>query len=362
MVDIQRFTDKYFTRTRQILEAEELNPFVRAQVFVRQGPGTVAGVDEAVQLLKENVDFSKNKGAVYALKNGMKYSPKETQMIIEAPIQDIVELETLYLGIIAGETSKQNDGSFIQGSAIRQRMQDIVDAAGNRPVLYFGARHWGYKEDEIIARAAFEGGAVGASTDAGAEIIGAKGLGTIPHALENIYAWKCGSEHAVLEATRAFDKIISSDIPRIALIDYNNKELDDSLSVVNTLKDISALRVDTCGENLAQGAYRPEQRAQFEQDLGRTLEIPEEDKKYWFGNGVCVSGVYSLRKALDEAGHDKVGLILTSGFGKVEKVQAFARAEKLLERKLFEELALGAFTKAELPQWTSLPSEKTETQ
>ena len=43
----QPYTDKYFLRSRQILEKEGLNPWVTVQVFFRNGPGTIAGVGEA---------------------------------------------------------------------------------------------------------------------------------------------------------------------------------------------------------------------------------------------------------------------------------------------------------------------------
>ena len=50
----QHYTDKYFSRTKQILEAEGLNPFVRAQVFIRRGPGYLAGIDESLELLEQS--------------------------------------------------------------------------------------------------------------------------------------------------------------------------------------------------------------------------------------------------------------------------------------------------------------------
>ena len=84
----------------------------------------------------------------------------------------------------------------------------IVNEVGDRPVVYFGARHWHWNRDKEIAEAAIKGGAVTTSTDAGSEVIGEQGVGTIPHALENVYAWEHGKDSAVLESTKAFDTLI----------------------------------------------------------------------------------------------------------------------------------------------------------
>ena len=35
--DYKPYTDKYFLYANQILKAEGLNPFVRAQIFIRKG-------------------------------------------------------------------------------------------------------------------------------------------------------------------------------------------------------------------------------------------------------------------------------------------------------------------------------------
>jgi nicotinate phosphoribosyltransferase len=317
------FTDKYFLRTGQILWAEGLNPVVRAQVFIRKGPGTVHGLEEAVAVIDKYSQLREHGGRVYALGEGAEYSPKETLMVIEAPVQDIVELETMYLGVISAETTKANDRSGVDLGRVTKNMASVVGAAGGRPVMYFGARHWRFDEDQAIAAAAFQGGASSCSTDIGAAVIGQRGVGTIPHALENIYAWKRGRERAVVEATEAFDRIIDSAVPRIALIDYSNREIDDSIATADALEGrLTAVRVDTCGENIMQGAR-------------------EGTRKYWEGRGVTITGVAALRTALDAAGHNDVKIVLSSGFGDAEKVKAFADAERELDLRLFDSLGVG---------------------
>ena len=344
------FSDKYFLRTHEILKAEGLNPWVRAQVFIRKGPGEVAGVEESLAMLERFTELKAHGGKVYALPEGAPYRPKETLMVIEGPMQDIIALETLYLGALTAATTRLNEQVHkVDLVAAEENMRKVVDAAGGRPVSYFGARHWSYTEDPAIAYAAYKGGATSCSTDAGAATFGQVGQGTIPHALENIYAWKHGKENAVVEATLAFDRVIDPAVPRIALIDYNNRELNDSVAVADALKGkLYAVRVDTCGENVAQGALISPRCEEADAWRAAGISLPADDSpeaKFWYGTGVTVTGVYALRRALDQFGHKDVKIILTSGFGDPAKVQAFVDAEKRLGVKLFDALGVGGIYK-----------------
>lgn len=346
----EQYSDKYFLRTHEILSKEGLNPWVRAQVFVRKGPGEVGGIEETLAIIDKYTDLKKHGGKVYALPEGSTYQSKETLLVIEGPVQDIIALETIYLGVISAETTKRNEGiEHVDTDAARENMRKVVELAGGRPVSYFGARHWTFREDAAIALAAHEGGATSCSTDVGAATFGQKGQGTIPHALENIYAWKCGRRNAVVEATLAFDRVIAPEIPRIALIDYDNREISDSLAVAEALKGrLAAVRVDTCGENVAQGAVPSPDSSEAEAWVRSGLPLPQSDDPrahFWFGKGVTVTGVYALRKALDQFGHKDVKIFLTSGFGDPEKVRAFIEAEKVLGIKLFDGLGVGGIFK-----------------
>jgi len=334
------YTDKYFLRAKKILVEEGINPWVRGQVFIRNGPGKAYGIDEAIAIIDKYSKLNEHGGKIYALEEGADYSASETLMLIEGPIQDIIDLETMYLGVISAETTKKNEGYNIDLEDVTRKMAAVVEAAKGRPVSYFGARHWRYDEDAAIAGAAFKGGAKSTSTDMGAAVIGEKGMGTIPHVLENVMAWKYGKDDAVLEALLAFDNVIEKDVPRIPLIDYNNREMDDTLRAAETLGDrLYGIRIDTCGENLAQGAQK--NKHEFEALTGMKIEIPTEDEKYWFGNGVTVSGVYALRKALNDNGYEDVKTILSSGFGDARKVEAFTRAEEIIGIQLYHMLGVG---------------------
>lgn len=320
---MQKYTDKYFLRSNEILKKENMNPWVNMQVFVRKGPGKVAGINEATNLILENSNLEKIGGRIYSKNEFDFYQPKETIMNIIAPIQEIMELETVYLGVLTAGTTRLNDKYDLDFNKIGKQMNDVVNLVGNRDVLYFGARHWHYSYDSALANLAFENGVTSVATDNGAEFSGMKGVGTIPHALENIFGYYNGLENAVLESTKAFDKNININVPRIALVDYSNFEITDSLRVARELGDkLFGVRMDTCGENISEGGK-----------LG--------NKKYWEGKGVTVEGVYALRKKLNEAGYENVKIILSSGFSNPEKIRAFNEAEKYYGIRLYDSIGAG---------------------
>jgi len=329
-IDVEKIADKYFVRARDILVADRLNPWVNMQVFVRKGPGKAAGTEEALDLVVDNSNIEKAGGRIYAKKEGSSYEPRETQMNIIAPAQEIIALETAYLGVLSSAITLENDKKDIDLKQIQRNVEQIVELSGGRPIFYFGARHWHYLMDKAISKAAFDGGATDCSTDNGAEVVGKKGMGTIPHALENVYAYYFGLENAVVKSTEAFDKYMDKSIPRVALVDYANKEISDTIATMEALSNgmgetsLDAVRVDTCGENIAEGG------------------IPSDRRKYWTGEGVVAYSVAALRKAMDLTGYtNRTSIVLSSGFSNPEKVRASNEAEIYFGLRLYDSIGAG---------------------
>lgn len=311
--DYSPYIDKYFLRAKEILIQDYLNPVVKYQVFIRKGNCKVYGINEAIAILTK---YSKKINKIYALKEGSHFDTSETLMTIEAPVQELIDLETMYLGVLSAETTLGNGGKDISLIEVNNRMGKIVDLICNRTVSYFGARHWRYDRDYEISKTCFDVGANHCSTDIGASSVGQKGIGTIPHALQAIYHWKYGLENAVTESTIAFDRYMPRDIPRIALVDYGNMEITDSIMTNYKVKNLYGIRIDTCGENYIQGAI--------------------ENK------GVSIEGVTILRNIFsNKVKSNNVKVMLSSGFGNLQKVKDFLNAEKIYKITLFNGLGIG---------------------
>ena len=174
------FTDKYFLRTNEILKQEGIHSDISMKVFAR-GEGPVAGLEEAVKVLTKYSDIEKT-GEVWVTKNET-YKNNEPLMVIKAPAQSIVELETMYLGVLSHYLTSALGISEPDPKQIKGKIEKLKEIYQDIPITYFGARHYHWSLDEQIAKAALEGGAKQTSTDIGSSNIGLKGVGTIPHAL-----------------------------------------------------------------------------------------------------------------------------------------------------------------------------------
>ena len=322
--DHRPYTDKYFLRSRHILEAEGINPVVTVQVFFRDGPGVVAGVEETVALFRAFSPLAENGGRIMALPEGAAFSPLEPVMHIEGRALDVIELETLYLGALSARTTQANSLPAPTPGEVATRAAAVRKAMPDKHLMYFGARHWHWTAEEAFCRAAVGAGFDACATDAGARAAGLPaGVGTIPHALVLVLAATCGREHATRRAAELFDRHIEPECPRIALVDTFNREIDDSLDTARTLgKRLAAVRLDTAGELVGQGG------------------LPEDGRPYLTGRGVTVSGVLAVRRALDAAGFGHVGIVLSSGFSNPDKLAAFAAAERE-HGPLFASLGIG---------------------
>ncbi|MDI6811611.1 MAG: nicotinate phosphoribosyltransferase, partial [archaeon] len=217
-------TDVYFLRTEEVLRRKGVNPNVVAEVITtRQGWAVLAGLEEVAQLLEgKNVD-------VYAMPEGTIFFPYEPVLRIEGRYLEFARYETPLLGFLCHE------------SGIATKAARIKRAAGDVPVISFGTRRQHPALAAMIERCAYLGGMDGVSCIAGAERIGIKATGTMPHAL-----MICFGEDRQKEAWKAFDEVIARDVPRICLCDTYYDEKKESIMAAEALGDsLRAVRLDT---------------------------------------------------------------------------------------------------------------------
>jgi nicotinate phosphoribosyltransferase len=277
------YSDKYFVRTKKILEKDDNHTRALMQVFCRKG-AVVCGLDEAIAVLKLCADRPEEL-VIKALYDGDRVNAGETVMTIEGDYSTFAHLETVYLGVIARPT------------AVATAVRKVVKAAKGKKVLFFPARFDHYRVQTTDGYAAFISGALGVSTDAQGLWWGEKGLGTVPHGLIAAY----GGD--TVKATIAFDKYMPKDIQRIVLVDFENDCIGTSLKVAEALgRRLWGVRFDTA------------------EDV-RDVSVRGRGKDSY---GVCPELVFRARKALDKYGYKHVKIIISSGFNE-EKIKRFIK-------------------------------------
>lgn len=228
-------TDVYFDRTRKILEAEGVSDReVVAEVTSGNLPedwpwAVLTGIDEVASL------FEGVPADVWSLPEGTIFRPFDVEgirvplLVIEGPYQSFCTLETPMLGLIC------------QSSGVSTKSARVRKIAGEKKIVAFGIRRMHPALAPMLDRAAYVGGFDDVSSLAGAEEIGRKPLGTMPHGL--IIALE-----DQVEAWEAFDEHVPEGVPRIALVDTYSDEKEESIKAAEALKDaLDAIRLDTPG-------------------------------------------------------------------------------------------------------------------
>ena len=258
--------DVYFLRSRQILEAESLNPTVTMEFFTRSRV-LLCGMKEVHALLATVLP---DEAQVWTLDEATWVDPREIVLRVTAPYRTFGLYETAILGILSSETGWATSAAA------------CVEAAGPIPVISFGARHIHPAVSDRMEYAAILGGCAGCATPAGARLAGIQASGTLPHAL--ILAMG-----DTVRAVEAFDRHIDPAVNRIALVDTFKDEAEESLRVAAALGDrLWGVRLDT-----------PSERGRVTAEL-----------------------VTEVRARLDQAGYGHVRIVVSGGMD-VERIRYF---------------------------------------
>lgn len=218
--------DIYFLRSRDVLDREGVNPRATMEVFP-SGAGILCGMREALDLLREALPSN---AEVWALEEGQPFVRKEVVLRFTAPYLSYAIYETAVLGYLAQES----------GWATAAR--ECVEAAGEIPVVSFGARHVHPAVAAHMDYAAVVGGCASGSTSEGARLASVTPSGTMPHAMILCFG-------DTVAAAVAFDKHMPPDVPRMVLVDTFRDEPQESVAVAQALgQRLSGVRLDTPGE------------------------------------------------------------------------------------------------------------------
>ena len=259
-IDIERlrqgwYTDSYFINIETILLALAQEGYryqgvntgdleVEMQIFTRRKPySLVAGVDEALALLEEGTGYYNQEGKfintyhqleVESVQDGTfaYYSgnPLEVQPVlkIRGRYRDFAKLETPILGALS------------EATRISTNVYDVLEATQGKDVLFFPARFTHYKLQALhgyaysLAVQAYnhkykKTSAPFISTDDQGDWWGGKGGGTIAHA--SIACFLGDTAETMLQ----FSRIMPVDVPRIALVDFHNDCVGETLRVMERM-------------------------------------------------------------------------------------------------------------------------------
>jgi nicotinate phosphoribosyltransferase len=223
-----RVTDIYFERALQILKAKGISKHVTMEIRTKGLPSgwewaVFSGLEEVIELLKGKPVH------VRAMLEGTVFYPYDPVIEIEGEYADFGVYETEILGLIC------------QASGVATSSARVKLAAGGKPIFSFGARRMHPAIAPMIERSAYIGGCDGVSDMLGAEKIGLKPVGTIPHAFILIVG-------DTVKSALYFDEVIEKEVPRLILIDTFNDEKFEAINIAEALKErLYGIRFDTPG-------------------------------------------------------------------------------------------------------------------
>ena len=228
--------DSYFHRTMRVLRARGLDdvPVYAEVAYKTSDPDqwfVVAGLDE-VAVLFEGISGIEAR----AVPEGTICRPNEPILTLSGPYGAFAEHETAILGFLC-------QASGVATGAAKCRL-----AAGEKPVISFGARRMHPAITPMIERSAYLGGCDSVAVDVATKRFGIPSTGTLPHALVLLL----GSTE---RAAKAFDEVIEEDVPRTILVDTFDDEKFGALIAARAIPDsIYAVRLDTPGNR--RGDFR----------------------------------------------------------------------------------------------------------
>jgi nicotinate phosphoribosyltransferase len=287
------YSDAYFVYAKALLEGEDRHPRALMQVFQKRD-SVLGGIDEAIAVLRECSGRRGPDGAwqagwdaleVHALHEGDEIEPYETVLTIEGDLSLYAHLETVYLGCLARRT------------LIMRNVREVVEAAGEKSIFYFPARHDHWLVQTGDGWSAHVAGAIGVSTDAQASWWGGRGMGTVPHALIAAY----GGD--TVEAARRFADRFEGEMNITVLVDFDNDSVRTALEVAGALGPrLWGVRLDT-SETLVDRSLLDEMGG-------------------FHPTGVNARLVEKVRSALDAAGFSSVRIVASGGFN-AQRIREF---------------------------------------
>ncbi|MGL5042431.1 MAG: nicotinate phosphoribosyltransferase [Culicoidibacterales bacterium] len=283
-----RFCAAYFLKTIKIAADHCANSIVTMQFFQRKN-AVLCGIDEAIAILHTFATEPQTL-EIKALNDGDKIEPFESVLTITGHYQQFGHLEGIIDGILARRTS------------VATNTYAVVKAARRKAVVFMGDRDDHFSQQEGDGYAAYIGGLNAQATDAMNTWWGNLGVGTMPHALIQLFSGD------VVRAAIAY-KLSFPEEDLIALVDYNNDVISDSLRLAAHFGTaLVGVRIDTSPTMVDQHFMRN-----------------SDQMGYFDPRGMNSALVFALREALDAQNYQHVKILVSGGLS-VAKIQQFEQA------------------------------------
>lgn len=316
--DINKWTDRYFDKTKRIV-ARYGDRRVTYTVFMRRP------VCFAPRLMVEWLErVAETRGAEIEIE--LKYAEGdwvgggEPLLYISGPMVDLVDLETFYLQKL-GPSCVAAYNAYAMCAALPRASFIAMDArhcagAEMAEMMAYAASVGSNKAREDIGAKGF----IGNATDATAHYFGNdRGMGTMPHAL-------VGYAGSTVRAAEMYAETFPDESLTV-LVDYFGREISDTLAVClrfpgQAAEGRLAVRIDTHGGRFVEGLDTAGSYAVLDRHVPEAVRHyrTEAELRWLVGTGVSAAAIYHLRDTLDEHGFDKVQIVASSGFsvGKCE--------------------------------------------
>jgi nicotinate phosphoribosyltransferase len=250
--------DNELHRALTILRNEGINPEVVVEFTAGRG-GIFCGISEVKTLLDRVLPETGRE--VWALDEGVSVNGGEVALRIRAPYASFGLFETAILGTLASCTGWASAAA------------ECVTAAGNIPVIGYGARHVHPEVVGVMDYSVVVGGCASSSSVVGQQLHGLTPSGTMPHSLVLLMG-------DTVRSIIAFDKHMPPEVPRVALVDTFKDEAEEALNVAKALRErLRGIRLDT-----------PRERGGVTPDL-----------------------VHEIRARLDQGGYSHVDIFVSGG-------------------------------------------------
>ncbi|AKX33812.1 nicotinate phosphoribosyltransferase [Spiroplasma litorale] len=280
------YTADYFVKTRKIINNEKKDTIFTMQWFQRREGVFFCGS----RIVKDLLEKANVKNVLFEyLEEGEIIEPLEPVLRLTGKYEQFCHLEGIIDGILSRATTVANNA------------YKIAVAANNKVVINMNDRMDFYLNQQIDGYSSYVGGLKNLVTPASFEYLDIDYdlRGTMPHSLIAAF------DGNVVDAANAYLKNFPEN-KLIALVDYNNDVIEDSIKLCNSLGDkLYAVRIDTA-QNLIDKSLE-------------NLDINEENIK-----GVNIILVNMLREKLDKNGFKNVKIIVSSGFDE-NKIKYFEK-------------------------------------